>query len=274
VSELKTPPTEDTQSRANALEVERVSKFYFANDVFVHALSEISFEIREEEFVSIIGPSGCGKSTLLKILCGLDNPTAGAVSIRGQTPSEVRRLLGYVPQHDHLLPWRTVARNAALGLELRGRRGKAARKRVDEVLSLVGLEKSAQQHPGQLSGGMRKRAALARAIAYDPEFLVMDEPFGALDAQMRHVLQGELLKIWERFRQTVVFVTHDIQEAILLSDRIIVLTGSPGKVKAIETVNLRRPRDLLRDRFEPEYEALYTKLWNLIEKNLGERESE
>jgi NitT/TauT family transport system ATP-binding protein len=266
------PTTQTAPVRANAVEVDRVSKFYFANDVFVHALSEISFEIREHEFVSIIGPSGCGKSTLLKILCGLDQQTAGTVSFRGKTPAESRKLLGYVPQHDHLLPWRTVAKNAALGLELRGRRDAAARRRVEEVLSMVGLEKAAQQHPGQLSGGMRKRAALARAIAYDPEFLVMDEPFGALDAQMRHVLQGELLKIWERFRQTVIFVTHDIQEAILLSDRIIVLTGSPGTVKAIEEVGLRRPRDLLHDRFQPEYEALYTRLWNLIEKSLGERE--
>ncbi len=258
---------------SGAIEVRRVSKFFFASDIFVHAVSEISFDIREHEFVSIIGPSGCGKSTLLKILCGLDAPTAGDVSFRGLSPKEARQHIGYVPQSDHLLPWRTVAKNVSLGLELRGQRGRASRARVDELLEMVGLTEFARQYPGRLSGGMRKRAALARAIAYDPEFLVMDEPFGALDAQMRHVLQGELLRIWERFRQTVVFVTHDIQEAILLSDRIIVLTGSPGTVKAIEEVHLKRPRDLLRDRFQPEYEALYTRLWNLIEKSLVEADA-
>jgi NitT/TauT family transport system ATP-binding protein len=255
--------------RAAAFRIEDVSKAYFAEGQLIKAMESVSLEIPDRAFVSIVGPSGCGKSTLLKMLLGVERPTGGRLTYRGAEIKGVLPDVGYVPQHDSLLPWRTVRGNIGLGLELRGVRRKEAAKRVDELLELVGLSAFAKAFPRQLSGGMRKRASLARALAYKAEAVLMDEPFGALDAQMKDTLHRELMGIWEAQRLTVLFVTHDLEEAILLSDVVIVLGRSPSVVKVVQEVDLPRPRNLTEDRFKPEFQALYTKLWESLDKELA-----
>jgi NitT/TauT family transport system ATP-binding protein len=257
-----------------AFRITDVSKAYYAEGQLIKAMESVSLEIPDRAFVSIVGPSGCGKSTLLKMLLGVERPTGGSLTYRGREIRGVLPNVGYVPQHDSLLPWRTVRSNIGLGLELRGVGKKEAQERVDELLALVGLTAFAKAYPRQLSGGMRKRASLARALAYRADAVLMDEPFGALDAQMKDTLHRELMSIWEAQRLTVLFVTHDLEEAILLSDVVVVLGRSPSVVKAIQSVDLPRPRNLTEDRFKPEFQALYTKLWESLDKELTEKERE
>jgi len=252
-----------------AIEARRVSKVYVSEGKPVHAIQNASFSIAEGSFVSLIGPSGCGKSTLLKMVGGLDSPTAGNIYYSGRVVAGLNRDIGYVPQHDQLLPWRTVAGNVALGLEFRGIRRADIEQSVQNLLKLIGLTSFAGHFPSQLSGGMRKRVSLVRAFAYDPRCLLMDEPFGALDAQTRAVMQRELLRIWEGNARTILFVTHDLEEAILMSDVVVVMSAPPSTIKLIEQVDLPRPRDLQRDRFKPEFQRLYSKLWSSIEQDLG-----
>jgi NitT/TauT family transport system ATP-binding protein len=257
---------------ASAIEVRRVAKIYVSAGRAVHAIEDATFDVPDSAFVSLVGPSGCGKSTLLKMIGGLDRATSGEIRYRGERVEALNRDIGYVPQNDQLLPWRSVAGNVAIGLEFRRRPVAEVRARVDALLRLVGLTAFAHHHPSQLSGGMRKRVSLVRAFAYSPRCLLMDEPFGALDAQMKSVLQRELLKIWEGGSQTIVFVTHDIEEAILLSDLIVVMSKPPSVIKAVERVELARPRDLQRDKFEPAFRALYARLWSLIDQDLAPTE--
>jgi NitT/TauT family transport system ATP-binding protein len=253
----------------SAIEATGVSKVYVSNGKAVHAIRDASFDVPESAFVSLIGPSGCGKSTLLKMMGGLDRPTAGALRYQGRSIDGINHNVGYVPQHDHLLPWRSVASNIAIGLEFRGRSRTQIKARVHELLQLIGLTAFANHFPSQLSGGMRKRVSLVRAFAYNPPCLLMDEPFGALDAQTKLVMQRELLRIWEGNAQTIVFVTHDIEEAILLSDLVVVMSRPPSTIKAIERVDLKRPRDLQRDKFDPAFRTLYAKLWSAIDQDLS-----
>lgn len=209
----------------------------------VHALDRIDLSIEEGEFVVLLGPSGCGKSTLLEILAGLQAPTGGEASFRGQaiagpgTPG-----LGVVFQDPSLMPWRTVEANVGLGLEIKGTGKDEARRRVDEHLKLVGLDGFGGKFPHQISGGMKQRAGIARALVGDPEVLLMDEPFGAVDYITRIKLQEDLVAIWRQSRKTIVFVTHDVGEAVFLADRIVLLSPRPGRIAEIFEVALPRPR--------------------------------
>lgn len=205
-------------------------------------LRDFDLDIREGEFISILGPSGCGKSTFLSILAGLTDRTGGSISVDGQPLRGIHPAQGVVFQGYALFPWRTVLANIEVGLEIRGVARAERRRIASEYLDLVGLTGFGERFPHEISGGMKQRVAIARSLAYKPEVLLMDEPFAALDAQTREILQGELLRIWEQTRKTIVFITHSLDEAIFLSDRIAVMTRRPGTIKAIIDVPLPRPR--------------------------------
>ena len=230
----------------------------------VCAVTGVAFDVHDGEFIAIVGPSGCGKSTILNMIGGLVEPSAGAVEIDGRPVAGTPPGVGYVFQKDTVFPWRTVARNIALGLEYRGVRGEERGRRVREAVTLAGLDGFEAAFPATLSGGMRQRVALMRTLVVDPEILLMDEPFGALDTHTKINLHEELLKLWEVRHQTVVFVTHDLSEAITLADRIVVLTRRPGRVKLIHHVKLPRPRDVIRVRASEDYAREYGVLWNVL----------
>src|ERR1700761_5537161 len=210
----------------------------------LEALRGINLNVERGEFISVVGPSGCGKTTFLRIVAGLEHASSGEVLLDGRAVREPGTDRGFVFQNDSLLPWRTVLANAIIGREIAGSLGPADRKRTMELLKLVGLEGFEHYHPRQLSGGMRQRVNLARALAIDPEILLMDEPFAALDAQTREIMQTELLRIWEQGRKTVLFVTHQIDEAVFLSDRVFVFARRPGRINEIIDIDLPRPRGL------------------------------
>jgi NitT/TauT family transport system ATP-binding protein len=226
------------------LTVENLNKKYVSHGSETPALVDINLRIEEGEFVCLLGPSGCGKSTLLKIIAGLIPATSGRITINGQPVSGPGPERAVVFQDYALFPWMTVRDNVEFGLEAR-RLPVAERREVSKrLLKVVGLSDFAERFPHQLSGGMKQRVSIARALAVDPSLLLMDEPFGALDAQTRQLLQDELLRIWREYRKTVVFVTHSIEEAIYLSDRIVVMTARPGRIKQIMMVPEVRPRDM------------------------------
>jgi NitT/TauT family transport system ATP-binding protein len=212
--------------------------------------------------VALVGPSGCGKSTMLSLIAGLDRPTSGTVSVRGVPVAGIGEGVGFLFQRDALLPWKTVRDNVRLPLQLRGIGGGEASARVAEWIARVGLRGFETAFPYQLSGGMRKRVALAQTLVYDPEILLMDEPFSALDVQTRNLMEGELLGLWQGSRKTVIFVTHDLEEAIALADEVVVMTAGPARVKARYDVTLPRPRDIEQARFDPRFTELYSKTWN------------
>jgi sulfonate transport system ATP-binding protein len=230
----------------------------------VVAVSPLSFDVYEREFVAIVGPSGCGKSTVLNMIGGLVDPTAGVIEIDGRARRGVPPNVGYVFQKDTVFPWRTVSRNIALGLEYRGIAAVERERRVRQAIGLAGLEGFEDAFPATLSGGMRQRVALMRTLIVDPEILLMDEPFGALDTHTKIGLHAELLSLWEAKQQTVVFVTHDLSEAITLADRIIVMTRRPGRIKAIHDVKLRRPRDPIKLRESDDYAREYGAVWHVL----------
>lgn len=247
------------------IELSGVEKIYKTAQGEVNALSDINLCVEEGEFLCIIGPSGCGKSTLLRILAGLYQQSNGEVVIHTNGISS-RPANAVVFQEYAIFPWRTVSDNVNFGLEMRGMARKERADRTEEYLTKVGLIQFANHYPYQLSGGMKQRVALARALATDPEILLMDEPFGALDAQTRIVLQEELIRIWEEEQKTVVYVTHSIEEAIMLGDRIVLMTARPGKIKSTYEVNLPRPRKI-ELRTTPEYNYLAQVLWeDLVEE--------
>ena len=242
--------------------VDGVSQIYEPtrrNEQAVVALDNVTLRIEHANFFTFIGPSGCGKSTLLRLIAGMEKPTGGSISIGGESVkgADPRRVV--VWQEFALMDWRTVSGNIAFGLEAQGMGRRERKDRVREMLSLVRLERFAGHYPNQLSGGMRQRVAIARALAVDPDILLMDEPFGALDAQTRQLMQEELLRIWEQWRKTVVFVTHSLDEALLLSDRIALFTSRPGQIKAVVPVPLARPRSQ-SVRTDPVYQELYQQL--------------
>jgi NitT/TauT family transport system ATP-binding protein len=207
----------------------------------VHALDRLNFTVRDGEIIALIGPSGCGKTTALRIAMGLESASGGRVTVDGMPINGCGYDRGMVFQHAELLPWLTALKNVEFGLEMKGMRGAAMRDTAMKYLTLVGLAKSANRRPYQLSGGMQQRVGIARALAIDPKVLLMDEPFGALDAQTREALQGELLQIHARTKKTVLFVTHDLDEAVLLADRVVVMQH--GRLHEIVEVPLLRPRD-------------------------------
>jgi NitT/TauT family transport system ATP-binding protein len=230
----------------------------------------VSFEVREGEFVAIVGPSGCGKSTILNMIGGLVAPSSGSIQIDGHAVSGVPTSLGYVFQKDTVFPWRTVRRNIAVGLEYRGIASAEQERRVREAITMAGLEGFEDAFPSTLSGGMRQRVALMRTLVVEPEILLMDEPFGALDTHTKLNLQAELLALWERKHQTVVFVTHDLAEAITLADRIVVMTRRPGRILMLYDVKLPRPRDVIQLREANEYAREYSEIWHVLGEEFRE----
>jgi NitT/TauT family transport system ATP-binding protein len=226
------------------LTVENLNKTYISHGSQTSALVDINLQIEEGEFVCLLGPSGCGKSTLLKIIAGLIPATSGRITINGKPVNGPGPERAVVFQDYALFPWMTVRDNVEFGLEARKLPVAERREVSKRLLKVVGLSDFAERFPHQLSGGMKQRVSIARALAVDPSLLLMDEPFGALDAQTRQLLQDELLRIWREYRKTVVFVTHSIEEAIYLSDRIVVMTARPGRVKQIVMVSEARPRDM------------------------------
>ena len=236
----------ESQARAKTtgtiVSVQDVSMVFGTGTV---ALKEANLEIQSGEFISLIGPSGCGKTTLLRLLADLIQPTSGAIRIGGKTPEEARksRSYGYVFQAPTLMEWRTVLQNVMLPLEVMNFSAPERKSRAEKMLELVGLEKFAKNYPWQLSGGMQQRVSIARALAFDPQLLFMDEPFGALDEITRENLNLELLRLWRETGKTIIFVTHSIPEAVFLSTRIVVMTPRPGKIETVIGVDLPQPRD-------------------------------
>jgi NitT/TauT family transport system ATP-binding protein len=226
------------------MQIRDLFKRYVTNESEVLALTEIDLEIRDGEFLSLLGPSGCGKSTLLKIIAGLLPSSQGSVEIDGAVITAPGPERAVVFQDYALFPWMTVEDNVEFGLEARGVAAAKRREVSKELLKVVGLQDFARKYPHHLSGGMKQRVSIARALAVEPQILLMDEPFGALDAQTRSTMQEELLRIWRLYRKTVVFVTHSIDEAVYLSDRIVVMTARPGRIKAIVEVPDERPREM------------------------------
>jgi NitT/TauT family transport system ATP-binding protein len=225
------------------------------------ALDHVSLDIRRGEFFVVVGPSGCGKTTLLRILAGLETPTSGTIDIEKPAGSD-RPLNSMVFQGDSIFPWMTVWDNAAYGLRMRGAPNALVKEVVGHYLDRTGLTKFAKHYPHQLSGGMRQRVSIARAFANDPEILLMDEPFSALDAQNKLLLQEELLRIWEEHKKTVLFITHSVDEAVILGDRIMIMTAHPGSVKALVPVTLPRPRNVLELQKDPEFGRLVHHIWS------------
>ncbi|CAI10594.1 ABC transporter ATP-binding protein [Aromatoleum aromaticum] len=224
------------------------------------ALDAVSLDIPEGCFFMIVGPSGCGKTTLLRILGGLESESSGSVEIAHSGSGRPENSMVF--QGDSLFPWMTVWQNAAYGLVMRGRPKTEIKETVGHYLSRIGLSRFADAFPHQLSGGMRQRVSIARAFANDPEILLMDEPFSALDEQNKLLLQEELLRIWDETRKTVLFITHSVDEAVTLGDRILVMSAHPGKVKMVVNVPFERPRHVLELRARPEYGALVYNIWD------------
>jgi NitT/TauT family transport system ATP-binding protein len=225
------------------------------------AIDRVSIDIEPGEFFMIVGPSGCGKTTLLRILAGLDTATAGSIEIDTRTGAE-RPENSMVFQGESIFPWMTVWKNAAYGLRMRNAPAAVIKERVGHYLDATGLTRFADYYPHQLSGGMKQRVSIARAFANDPEILLMDEPFSALDAQNKLLLQEELLRIWEEQKKTVVFITHSVDEAVYLGDRIMVMTAQPGRVKSFVRVPLSRPRNIIELQTVPEFGELVSGIWS------------
>ena len=260
---------QSSQSAVYAIETAHVSKMMKRDSRPLQVLRDVNFHAEEGEFVSIIGPSGCGKSTLLNIIAGLDSPTSGSVALHGGTDRLRLGSVGYMQQKDLLMPWRSVLDNATLGLELQGVSKRDAGQRARQHLGRFGLEGFENAYPHELSGGMRQRAAFLRTVLADQEVFLLDEPFGALDALNRTQIHQWLTSLWESMQKTIVLVTHDVDEAILLSDRVYVMSARPGRMKMVQSVDLSRPRSI--DVFStPAFMALKSALLNSIREEAPE----
>lgn len=253
------------------ISIQGVRKAYVARGQERLALDRVDLEIEAGAFVAFVGPSGCGKSTLMNMIAGILPVTEGRILHDGRVVDGINRRVGYMTQADAVLPWRTVRQNVELPLRFHRIPDRAAR--ATAMLAQVGLEGFGNAFPAELSGGMRKRVALAQLLAYEPGTLLMDEPFGALDAQLKLVMQEQLLRIWAEKRQTVVFVTHDLSEAVTLAQRVVVFSGRPGRIKCIETVDLPAERDPFRTRFDPRFEAVYARLWDALAPEIRQGEA-
>jgi NitT/TauT family transport system ATP-binding protein len=255
-----------------ALAVESVSMVFGRGETSVHALDRISLEVRDGEFLAIVGPSGCGKSTLLKLVTGLRPPSAGRLSVYGREVTRPRGDVGIVFQSPVLLPWRTILENVALPVDVLGLDPVRGRERAGELLALVGLSGFEKAYPNELSGGMQQRAAIARALVYDAPLLLMDEPFGALDAMTREQMNLELQRIWSVNRKTVVFITHSIPEAVFLADRVVVMSPRPGRILEVLDNPLPRMRSL-DDMLESDFGKLVREIRGLLGGHVaGERD--
>ena len=266
-------PTSATRTDC-VIQALNVSKTFFTRDEQkVGALENIVFDVRPGEFVTVVGPSGCGKSTLIKLIAGLVAPSQGRIVCQGEEVRALNTKVGYVPQESKLFPWLTVEENVAFGLDSKGYSKAARAERVQHFIGLAGLTGFEKRYPSQLSGGMSKRASIVRALAYDPPVILMDEPFGPLDAQTRMILQDELLKIWERQRQTIVFITHDLVEAVALADRVVVMTHRPGRIRDVIHVPMTRPRNIFEIHRQNGFDEAYGRLWNIFRHELNVKDS-
>jgi len=244
------------------LRIKNLTKSFFLNGKETEALEDVTLDFFPNEFCVIVGPSGCGKTTLLRLLAGLEQPTSGEVIYGDSDPNKPKCNLVF--QEQAVFPWMTVWENIAFGLRRRGVKGAELEDIVDHFLDLTGLSGFWNFYPYQLSGGMKQRVGVARAFANDPEILLMDEPFASLDEQNKTLLQDELLRIWEQTKKTVVFITHSIDEAISLGDRVIVMTNRPGRIKSIMPIAFERPRRMMELRKKAEYGELVYKVWQLL----------
>ncbi|RPF53209.1 ABC transporter ATP-binding protein [Aquisalibacillus elongatus] len=250
------------------IKVDQLTKVFFKHKEQVMALKDINFSIEDGEFICILGPSGCGKTTLLRILAGLETPSSGHYDI--QAKGQERPLQSMVFQEQGVIPWMTVEENVSLGLRMRHAPRKIIKERTSMYLKKVGLTPYKDLFPKELSGGMKQRVSIARAFANDPEILLMDEPFAALDEQNKFILQEELLSIWEETKKTVIFITHSIDEAILLSDRIFLMTSQPGTIKEEVKIDLPRPRQMKKVRSDPKSADVFLKIWNHLQTEVQE----
>jgi NitT/TauT family transport system ATP-binding protein len=233
------------------------------------AVKDVTLAVGEGEFVSIVGPTGCGKSTLLNVAAGLLRPSSGTIRILGEPLAGINRRAGYMFQAEALMPWRSTLANVTAGLEFRGVDPAEARRRAEEWLERVGLSGFGDRYPHQLSGGMRKRASLAQMLILDPQILLMDEPFSALDVQTRQLMENELLELWSANRKSVVFITHDLEEAISLSDRVVVLSAGPATHPIGDfPIALPRPRDVAEIRLTPAFIALHDRIWHSMKEEV------
>jgi NitT/TauT family transport system ATP-binding protein len=248
------------------IEISGLSKTFKLGAATIEAVRNVSFSVKRGEFVALLGPSGSGKSTVLNMIATLIRPDAGSIKIKGVPviPGKATPDVGYVFQRDTLFPWRTVSENIGYGLELAKVPPKERGERVTDAIAQAGLQGFEQAYPSALSGGMRQRASLMRTLIVRPQVLLMDEPFGALDTHTKIGMHAVLLKIWEREKQTVLFVTHDLGEALTLADRIILLSTRPGQIKDIFDVDLERPRDAVKVRETPRYAELFQRIWHSL----------
>ena len=266
------PPSGD---RAAALEFSSIVREFPSpsGEWPLRVIDGVSFTVERARFTAIIGPSGCGKSTLLHMAAGLVAPNSGAVRQDGELVDRLNRQVGLVPQQAQLLPWKTLLENVEMPLLFRGVATAERRRRASETIASVGLAGFEQHYPHQLSGGMQKRASIARTLIYRPELVLMDEPFGALDAQTRMLMQDDLQRLWGADRSTIVFVTHDLNEAILLADTIIVLSRRPARVKARMSIDLPRPRDMFEPFRNRGFAEAYERLWAVFKSEVAEEEA-
>ncbi len=255
---------------ASRVELSAVTKRFLSPTGTVHtALQNVNFTVEPGQFCAVVGPTGCGKSTTLSLIAGLDRPSAGAVRVGGQPVDGVAREMSFMFQGDALLPWKSVAANVALGPRFSGVGRHEAGERAREWLRVVGLSGFEDHYPHQLSGGMRKRVSLAAALISEPAILLMDEPFGALDVQTKAIMSNELLTLWERSKPSVVFITHDLEEAVALADRVVVITSAPGTVKDVYDIDLPRPRGAVQEiRFEPRFLELHQQIWESLREEV------
>jgi NitT/TauT family transport system ATP-binding protein len=265
--------SQGTRSGNNlVIQVENVAKlFRTPSEGAISAIQSISLNVSNGEFITVVGPSGCGKSTLLKLIAGFSPPSSGRILCQNEEVRGLNTKVGYVPQESKLFPWLTVEENVGFGLDSKRYPREERQNQVQQFIKLAGLTGFEKYYPSQLSGGMSKRASIVRALAYEPAVILMDEPFGPLDAQTRMVLQDELLKIWEQKRQTIVFVTHDLVEAVALADRVVVMTHRPGQIKDIINVTMDRPRNIFEIHRQEGFDEAYGRLWNIFrhELNIG-----
>jgi NitT/TauT family transport system ATP-binding protein len=262
-----TLPSELTRAAtAPLIHIAGLGKRFETATGWIDAIRNIELDVVPGEFCVVVGPSGCGKTTLLRILAGLESPTSGTLQLRRPDGRPPRNAMVF--QGRSVFPWLTVTQNVAYGLKLAGIGRGERRARAKELLTLVGLSRFAGAYPHQLSEGMRQRVAIARALAVEPDLLLMDEPFGALDEQTRFILQEEVLRIWEETRKTVVFVTHSIDEAMTMADRIVVMSAHPGTIIRTFDVPFRRPRELTAVRSDPQFAALFTEIWELLRQEV------
>jgi NitT/TauT family transport system ATP-binding protein len=246
-----------------AIELRGVTKRFLTPSGGVYtALRDLNLTVQPSEFCAVVGPTGCGKSTTLALISGLEPASEGEVEVLGKPVQGIAEDIGYVFQTDAVFPWKTVLDNVAAGPRYHGRTTGAARSMAREWISRVGLAGFEDRYPYQLSGGMRKRVALAQSLINEPKILLMDEPFSALDVQTRALMENELLSLWANTRASVVFVTHDLEEAIALADRVFVISAGPGTVKANYPVPLSRPRNVTEIRMQPQFSQIYSEIWN------------